>query len=75
MTIFTVDVASVPDRDELVVEIWCGDVQFAELRDEGGITRVQLYQRTTGQPWDVSLDELQAALQRAADRLKALGPA
>ena len=77
---FTVEIASVPDRDELVAEVWSGDQLLAELRVEAGVVRIQLYPPPDGPPdgaphWDVPYDELLAALQTARTRLVAAPPA
>ena len=39
----TIELVSVPDRDDLVAEVWLGQYLLAELRQEGGHVRVQLY--------------------------------
>ena len=80
---FSVEVASVPDREGVVAEVWLGDQLLAELRLEAEVVRIQLYS-PNGSPdgppdgaphWDVPCDELLAALQTARARLVAGPPA
>jgi hypothetical protein len=70
--VYKVELTSVPDRDDLVVEIWVGDEQLAELRNEPSGVCVQLYPGAAGAPWDLSHDDFMAALKEARERL---GPA
>ena len=66
---FTIDVATVPDRDDVVVELWCGDIQFGELSLEGGGLQIEIYPNPSGQPWRFSFEEVEKALEQAKDRL------
>jgi hypothetical protein len=36
-------IASVPDRDNLVAEIWLRETMIAEVNSEGGIINLELY--------------------------------
>jgi len=66
---FQIEITSVPDREELVAEIWVNHEQLAELRRDAGQIRVQLYARSDGRPWDVSYSSLLGALSKAQNRL------
>ena len=66
---FQIELTSVPDRDDLVAEIWLDQDLFVELRLEAGEIRTQLYSRQDGKPWDVSHRDLLAALSKAEERL------
>jgi hypothetical protein len=68
----TIELASVPDRDALVAEIWLGATLIAEVRREARVLLVQLYPSPTGLPFDVPYEELVAALMTAKARLCAL---
>lgn len=68
----TIELASVPDRDDLVAEIWLGTAQLAEVRQEEQALRVQLYPSENGRPFDLPLEDLVAALVMAKARLSAL---
>jgi len=70
----TLEVTSVPDRDDVVVELWLGPEMMAELRHEHEDLRVQFYPSRDGRPWDLSYAELLSALQRARSELKGSGP-
>jgi hypothetical protein len=35
-------IASLPDRERVVAEIWCSSYQLAELRDDGGEVAVEI---------------------------------
>jgi hypothetical protein len=65
---FSIQVTDVPDREELVAEVWWGDSQVAELRTEGGPARIEIYARPEG-PWDFELSDLLSILERARAEL------
>lgn len=71
---FTIELTGVPDRDELVVEIWCGDQLFAELRHDGADVAVQLYCPSSPRTWDIRLADLLDVLHKARDRLGPVHP-
>lgn len=66
---FSIEVTSVPDRNDLVAEIWLGQELIAELRHEHDSLQIQLYQPPDGQCWDVPYEEFAGALTQARDRL------
>ena len=66
---FNIDIASVPDRDEPVVEVWYGDEQVAELRREGGELRMQLFAPRSAVAWDFDIDAFLGAINKAKERL------
>jgi hypothetical protein len=68
---FSVQLASIPDHDDLVAEIWLGDKQVAELRHEADGVRLQLYDAPNRACWDVPLEDFLAALHKARERLGA----
>lgn len=65
---FEVELTSVPDRDDLVAEVWFGEHLFAELRHEPDGVKAQFYAAPAGR-WDVPYDELASALDEARERL------
>ncbi len=65
----TIERVSVPDRDDLVAEVRLGRALLAELRQEGGQVRVQLYPDSSGQPWDLPVADLCSALAKASAKL------
>ena len=58
---FTVEIASVLDRDDLVAEIWLGDAIVAELHRDNG--------NESGQPWCFDLSDWLAVLSEAQRKL------
>jgi hypothetical protein len=67
---FSVEIASVPDRDDLVAEVWMGRELVAELRYEENELRLQLYAGPGGSPWDLPCEPFLRALQEAQERLR-----
>jgi hypothetical protein len=65
----TTMVTSPPDRNRLVVEIWNGDVQWAELSRSGEGMLLEVYAQPSGGPQLVPLAEVQRALDEAAAEL------
>jgi hypothetical protein len=67
---FTVEIASVPDRDEVVAEIWWGDAMVAELhRNTGGEVQIEIYPRESGSSWEFDLSSWIATLTEARRKL------
>jgi hypothetical protein len=65
-----VKIASVPDRDNLVGELWEGDAMWAELSREGeGQLVLEIYPRTTGEPWSFRFEYVMRSLREAKARL------
>jgi len=65
------DIASPPDRQKLVAELFYGLEQWAEIHQELGDLTLQLYPRRDGQPWKFPFDEAVSALKLASKRLTA----
>ena len=63
------DIASPPDREKLVAELFFGSEQWAEIHQEYGHLTLQLFPRRDGQSWEFSFDEAVSMLQRASRRL------
>ncbi|MFN0061484.1 MAG: hypothetical protein ACKVPX_03055 [Myxococcaceae bacterium] len=66
MTTISITIASVPDREDAVAELWLGDEQLGEVSRElvGGFS-IELYSAPAGTPWKIPLDDLVAALEEA----------
>ena len=62
--------ASVPDREEVVAEIWLGGAMFAEIRLEGNTLLVEVYNRREPGPWSLELVTLLDALGKAKRGLR-----
>ena len=65
----TVNLASPPDREKIVAEVFCDDEQWAEVHQEKKDLTLEVYPRRDGKPWALSYDEALAALQLAKSRL------
>ena len=64
-----ISIASPPDREDLVAEIFFGHDQWAEVSNEGGSLTLEIYPQRTGEPWAFSYDDALAAIQEARRRL------
>jgi hypothetical protein len=65
----SMDIASPPDREKLVAELFFGSEQWAEINQESNHLILELYPRRDGRPWEFSYDEAIAALEHARRRL------
>ena len=61
-------IASVPDRDHVVAELWSGDYLFAEIRVEHEDRLVEIYPRKEG-TWTLTVNDLVQALKQAEGKL------
>jgi hypothetical protein len=66
---FRMSIASPPDRDAVVAEIFVGAEQLAEVNREGGEWTVEFYARRSGEAWRLPFDETLRVLQDAKKRL------
>jgi hypothetical protein len=64
-----ITIASPPDREKLVAEIFFGNEQWAELNQEEDDLRLEIYPKQDGRPWLISLQDAVRALDEAKDRL------
>lgn len=62
-------ITSPSDREQLVAEIWCDDIQLAELNEEEGRPVLEIYPRPTGEAWILDFNDLIDLLQRARTAL------
>lgn len=67
---FEVELVSVPDRGDLVAEVWFGTHQVAELRRQERTLLVQLYLAPTGTGWEFVYVDFVGALEEARSRLE-----
>jgi hypothetical protein len=61
--------SSPPDREKLVAEIFFGDMQWAELNQEGSELELEFYHRTDSQPWRIPYNQVVSALDDAKKKL------
>lgn len=64
---FKVEIASVPDRENLVAEIWYGDHLIAEINQESEDLEIEIY---SAEKLKLPYQLFYEALQKAKDRLK-----
>ena len=64
----TLQIASPPDHENIVVELWFENIQLAEVSNENGVVEVELYQ-LPGAPDKLPLDDFLTALQTARSNL------
>ena len=62
-------IASPPDRNELVVEFFQGNEQWAELNQENGILILEIYPKRTGEPWKLDFGQVQKVLMEGKKKL------
>ena len=70
-TDYEILVASVPDRDNPVVEVWLGKNLLAELRSEGHKVLIEIYPQPSENAWTLDLEQFLQAI--AAAKTKLLG--
>jgi hypothetical protein len=54
---FRILIASPPDREELVAEIFFDDVRWAEVNQEHSSLEVEFYPRPDRKPWQMELQD------------------
>ncbi len=64
-----ISLASPPDRERLVAEVFFDDVQWAEVNQEADELEVEFYARPDNEPWRMPLATAIDALSRAKDEL------
>lgn len=64
-SMFEVLVTRTPDRENCIVELWCGGEHFAELSNEFELAAIEVYPRRDGKPWVLDLSQLQEKLRFA----------
>jgi hypothetical protein len=67
---FRLQVASPPDREKCVVEIWHGDSHVCEVNEEYGSSLVELYPNPAGGPWLFDCELFLEALSQAVRELR-----
>jgi hypothetical protein len=62
-------IASPPDREKVVAEVWCGEEMLAEVANEDGPLTIEFYPKPGGKPWLLDYEEAVKAMQMAKDKL------
>jgi hypothetical protein len=66
---YKISIASPPDREGLVAEIFFSNIQWAEISQENAVMEVEFYPRADGKFWRIPLGSAQEALELARQRL------
>lgn len=67
---FTIEIVSVPDRDDVVAEVWWGNDMVAEMRRaENGEFLLDIYPMESHAPWSFELNRWLTALAEAQQKL------
>jgi hypothetical protein len=69
VTAIQVDIASPPDREKLVAEIFIGNEQWAEINQEKNELELEIYPRQDGRPWIIPFGLAMEALETGRRRL------
>jgi len=64
-----INIASVPDRESLVAELFVKHEMWAEINQENGQPVLEVYPRGNGQPWILPLEDVLQALTTAKKKL------
>lgn len=62
-------ITSPPDRERVVAELWRENVQLAEVSNEDGTLRIEIYAEPGTNRVVIPVDELEEALERARRNL------
>ena len=69
---FEILIASLPDREKVVAEIWFGEFQFAEISRESEELAVQVFPHPRGAEWLFKYADLMEVLAEAGRSLQGL---
>ena len=67
-----IKVASLPDRENLVAEVWHDQTQWCEISQEANGLTLEIYPNPSGKSWAFKFEEAVAFLQQAERRLQNL---
>jgi len=61
----TITIASAPELEQVYAELSADAQNWADLTQEDGVLKLEIYPNPTGQPWVFDLDSLRAHLHEA----------
>jgi hypothetical protein len=70
---FRITVNSLPDRENLVAEIYYRHYQVAEISQETNKLIIQIYSYKDNDCWEFSLEKFQKVIEEAKQKLIAVG--
>jgi hypothetical protein len=65
---FEIEIWSTPEREELVCDLWLGELLLARMFIEGGRLTVRLYNNPNSPSWTLPYEDLSDALSKAKAR-------
>jgi hypothetical protein len=65
----SISIASPPDREKLVAEIFFDNEQFAELNQESETLNIEVYPRRDNQVWQLDYEQVITAFLKAKNKL------
>lgn len=66
---FRITIASLPDRERLVAEVFYEGVQWVEISQESDEVVVQFYSHPRKKHWEFTYDEAVQVLEKAKNKL------
>ena len=70
---FRITINSLPDRENLVAEIYYKHYQLAEISQESDELLIQIYSHKNEEYWEFSLEKFQKVVEEAKQKLIAVG--
>lgn len=70
---FEITVGSFPDKENLVADIFYDNIQVAEITNENNKLQIQIFCYKDQDYWEFSLDEFQKVVEKAKQKLIAVG--
>jgi len=69
MSEFEIMIASLPNKEHPVAEIYYGNMYWVRISDEEDELSIQFYPHPHKKCWEFSLEEAQAAIEQAKNKL------
>jgi tetratricopeptide (TPR) repeat protein len=69
MAQMTVIIVGTQNRDKLVAELWCENEQWAEISQEQGELKLEIYPKSNGHAWNLKYEEAVKVIQEAKAKL------
>lgn len=66
---YRIQIASVPDREKLIAEIYFHRYQLAEINQEGAALQIEIYSHPSGKEWRLDFTEMMTMLEEARREL------
>ena len=69
MNFLSVTIASVPDRENVVAELWCDKQLWGELSYENNEFKLEIYPSSTGRAWNLKYENVLKSIIVAKEKL------